>query len=72
MMSDDIVKQLAELAPTISREDGRGTVTGAASEIEYLRTDRDRWKRMFIQMYQENAGVTDEMMWAYRNETGQG
>lgn len=71
-MSDDIVKQLAELAPTISREDGRGAITGAVGEIEYLRTDRDRWKRMFIQMYKDNAGVTNEMMWAYRHETGHG
>ena len=33
-----------------------------------LEEDRNRWKRMFLQMYQDNAGVTDEMMWAYRKE----
>lgn len=36
-MSDDIVKQLSELAPTLKRGEGRSTVYGAVQEIERLR-----------------------------------
>jgi hypothetical protein len=35
-----------------------------------LEKDRDYWKSLFLQMYSQSAGVTDEMMWAYRNEMG--
>jgi hypothetical protein len=35
-----------------------------------LEKDRDHWKSLFLQMYSQSAGVTDEMMWAYRNEMG--
>ena len=35
-----------------------------------LEKDRDKWKRLFIEMYSQGAGVTDEMMWAYRKEMG--
>ena len=31
-----------------------------------LEKDRDFWKRIFLDMYEANAGVTDEMMFAYR------
>lgn len=43
-MSDDIVNQLARLAPTIVREDGRGTITGAINEIKSLRSEVDNLK----------------------------
>jgi hypothetical protein len=33
------------------------------ANLEY---DRDKWKRLFIQLYDQNAGVTDEMMYEYR------
>jgi len=35
-----------------------------------LEEDRNKWKRLFLTMYQSNNGVTDEMMWAYRKEMG--
>lgn len=35
-------------------------------ELINMTADRDRWKRMFMKMYEDNAGVTDEMMHAYR------
>ena len=48
-----------------SHEDGFIQV---CPDCELLEIDRDNWKRMFMQMYEQNSGVTDEMMWAYRNE----
>ena len=36
-----------------------------------LEKDRDRWKRLFLTMYKDNNGVTDEMMWAYRKAMGE-
>ena len=38
-MSDDIVIQLKDLASTMKRGEGRSTVYGAVSEIEYLRAE---------------------------------
>lgn len=40
------------------------------SQNAELEEDRDRWKRLFLTMYKANNGVTDEMMWAYREEMG--
>jgi hypothetical protein len=31
-----------------------------------LEQDRDKWKRLFVQLYEQNSGVTDEMMHEYR------
>ena len=45
------------------------TICQAWSEIETLRDDRDRWKKLFIQGYESDA-TSNEAMWAYRNETG--
>lgn len=39
----------------------------AADEIERLREDRDRWKRLFIRGYESDA-TSDDMMHAYRKE----
>jgi len=39
----------------------------AAYEIMRLRADCDKWKRLFLEMY-EKDGTTNEMMYAYRKE----
>lgn len=31
-----------------------------------LENERDKWKRLFVELYEKNAGVTDEMLHEYR------
>jgi hypothetical protein len=67
----DEIERLREQVNTIANaQDGWGRVPRLEAEIERLRADSDRWKRLFIELYPKNNGVTDEMMWTYRNETG--
>jgi uncharacterized protein (DUF1919 family) len=61
-MTDDIVTRLR------NKFGGQLPICAeAADEIERLRTDRDKWKYLFIEMY-EKDGTTDDMMHAYRKE----
>lgn len=75
-MTDDIVTRLENLADHYKNGNNEmlyadyETVCDAWREIENLREDSGRWKRLFIELYPKNDGVTDEMMWAYRKETG--
>ena len=67
----DEIERLREMVNTIANaQDGWGRVPRLEAEVERLRADSDRWKRLFIELYPKNDGVTDEMMWAYRKETG--
>ena len=67
----DEIERLREQVNTIANaQDGWGRVPRLEAEVERLRADSDRWKRLFIELYPKNDGVTDEMMWAYRKETG--
>lgn len=42
-------------------------ITEQRKQIELLTADRDKWKRLFLEMY-EKDGTTNEMMYAYRKE----
>ena len=65
-MADDIVTRLREIAENYDWE-ALCLIDEAADEIERLRADHDKWKRLFLEMY-EKDGTTDEMMYAYRKE----
>ena len=69
-MTDDIVTRLRLWASVTEGDHVIEELHRAADEIERLQEDRDKWKSLFIEMYSQGAGVTDEMMWAYRKEMG--
>lgn len=69
-MSDDIVTRLLGYIPALNAKEVPQAfidMKEAADEIERLRVDRDKWKYLFIEMY-EKDGTTDDMMHAYRKE----
>jgi hypothetical protein len=66
-MTDDIVTRLRNYDFLRDGDYPEVWMTEAADEIERLRTDRDKWKYLFIEMY-EKDGTTDDMMHAYRKE----
>jgi hypothetical protein len=66
-MTDDIVTRLRNYDFLRDGDYPEVWMTEAAYEIERLRTDRDKWKYLFIEMY-EKDGTTDDMMHAYRKE----
>ena len=74
-MSKDIVAKLEEMADSFQNGeleityDEYESICEAWSEIETLRNERDKWKKLFIQGYESDA-TSDEAMWSYRNETG--
>jgi len=69
VVNDDIVTRLRDVVGHMTSRESE-IEWEAADEIEHLRAESSRWKRLFIELYPKNNGVTDEMMWTYRNETG--
>ena len=67
IMTDDIVTRLREHVRGDFEKTSEFMLGLAADEIERLREDRDKWKRLFLEMY-EKDGTTNEMMYAYRKE----
>ena len=72
-MSKDIVEKLEEMADSFQNGeleityDEYESICQAWSEIETLRDERDKWKKLFIQGYESDA-TSDEAMHAYRKE----
>lgn len=52
-MSEYITNQLVNLAATLNQQDGRSTLIGAVNEIEFLKSDRDRWIRIASALYND-------------------
>lgn len=67
-MADDIVHQLSDLASRLERGNGRSTVSGAVSEIAFLRgeierlhMERDRWQATAAGISQDISNAENEI-----------
>jgi hypothetical protein len=65
-MSDNTTGDMPDLPPNERNIEQRRVIKFWVDHSARLEEDRNRWKKLFIEMYEMNSGVTDEMMDAYR------
>ena len=58
-MADDIVNQLKNFAATLKRGEGRSTIYGAVSEIEYLREENTKLRGTVL-----DIDKTGQQLWS--------